>query len=75
MVKNTFEMFQSKYSFYWKCSLIKYFLYKKKYWVSCFKISFYDNNVNQMSEITRNQMRKFDKLNYSSKNGKVEKRF
>ena len=33
-------------------------------WVSCFKISFYDNNVNQMSLLTRDQMQKFDKSNF-----------
>ena len=32
----------------------KSFSFKKYfYWVSCFKISFYDDNVNQMSPLTR----------------------
>ena len=33
------------------------FLYKKIfYWLSCFKIGFYDDNVNQTSELTRDLM-------------------
>ena len=36
---------------------------------------FYDNNVNQMSSVTRYQMWKCDQSNYSSDNGSLENNF
>ena len=77
MVKNTSEMFQTKVIFYLKYNWINlFFFFKKKfYWVSCFKIYFYDDNVNQMSQLTRNQMWKCDQSNYSSNSGSVENNF
>ena len=47
-----------------KAKLVNRFLYKKYfYWVCCFKISFHDN-VNQMSQSTRDHMWKCGKSKY-----------
>ena len=51
-------------------------LYKKYfYWVSSFKISFYDDNVSQVSQLTRDRMWKCDKSKYLSNNGSVKNNF
>ena len=65
-------MFQ-RILFHWKSHLINRFLHKKYfYWVSCFKIGFYDDNVNVINkEIT---YEKYHKRKYSSKNNSVKKK-
>ena len=61
-------MFQTKK--FLLLEIVFVFLYKKYFcWVSYFKISFFDDNANQMSCLTRDQMWKCDKSNYSLKNG------
>ena len=49
-----------------------FFIKKYFYWISCFKISFYDDNVNRMSQLTRDHMWKCDKSKYLSNNGSVK---
>ena len=50
IVKNVWYMFFWKEKQSWS---IAFFITKYFYWASCFKISFYYGNVNQMSKLTR----------------------
>ena len=50
---------QGAHMSFWKekqCWSMVFFIKKYFYWVSSFKISFYDDNVNQMSQLTRNHI-------------------
>ena len=68
-------MFHTKNLFYQKSYFINRFLYKKYiYCVSCF-IRSHDDNVNQMSQVTRDHMLKCDKSNNSSNNGSVKNNY
>ena len=57
-----------------KTKLTNCFLYKRIFLLS-FRISFYDDNVNQMSQFTRDHMWKCDKSKYLSNNGSYKNNF
>ena len=55
---------QGAHMFFWKEKQswsIAFFRRKYLYWVSCFKISFCDDNINQMNQLTRDHMWNCDK--------------
>ena len=69
---------QGAHMFFWKEKQIwsiVFFIKQHFYWAFGFKISFYDDNATQLSQLTRDHMWKCDKSKHFSNNGSVKNNF